>query len=98
MAHSCPNAPFRKYNKTDGMITVEGIKSGLEWKAHWTGKPGGPWVPQAESYYNVCPDWLAHCETLKRHRTLWLKGWEEGNALRLQNQAMAEKMAGLIPA
>lgn len=75
-----PDAPYRKYSKTDDSVYDDGFKSGLEWPVKWNHRPGGPWVPRVSDYElkNSHPDWIEHVETLNRHNKIWLKGWEDG--------------------
>lgn len=97
---SSATAPFRKYNKTDAQAYAEGVQAGLTWRDHWNHKPGGPWVPSISDndIKHGCPDWANYCLTLRRHKQLYLQGWEEGNAARLANAAAANKLVCLLPA
>ena len=70
------DAPFRSYAHTDETIYQCGFDSGANWHPHWNHLPGGPWNPEPSP--NADPDWVAHCEVLKRHNKIWLAGWRAG--------------------
>ena len=101
MACNCckETAPYRSYKMTDAQAYASGVQSGLTWRAHWNHKPGGPWVPaQSDIDRGRCPDWDEYVDARRRHRKLYLQGWEEGNAARLANAAAANELVCLLPA
>lgn len=75
-----PDAPFRKYDKTDESVRKDGYESGLNWRETWDHLPGGPYVPRTDRYSrsDSHPDWVAYCELLAHHNRVWLEGWHEG--------------------
>jgi hypothetical protein len=74
-----PDAPFRKYDKTDESVWNDGYESGFNWPVRWNHLPGGPWFPREASVNHMShPDWVAYVALLKHHNKVWLEGWHRG--------------------
>ena len=82
---------FELYNKTDEEAEADGYESGLNWPAHWNHVPGGPYVPDVRPYERD-EKWVAYCETRRRHRELYLKGWHRGFAKAAENKASIRRL------